>query len=92
MSRDGKDLTAGIGETIGPNAAIAIPPPVTRRWIPQRKAEVVAAVRHGVLTLDEACERYALTVEEFLSWEEMIDRYGLQGLRMNGIQHHRHAH
>ncbi|NTB71722.1 DUF1153 domain-containing protein, partial [Agrobacterium tumefaciens] len=30
-------------------------------------AEVVAAVRGGLLSLEEACERYTLTVEEFLS-------------------------
>ena len=31
---------------------------------------VVAAVRHGLLTFDEACKRYALYAEEYLSWHD----------------------
>jgi len=67
-----------------------LPPSDVKRWVPQRKAEVVAAVRGGVLTLDAACQRYALTVEEYLSWESAISSYGLEGLRITEIQHHRH--
>ena len=92
MGRDGKHLVSVMSGPDGRPAQIVIPPAGTKRWIPQRKAEVVAAVRNGVLTLDQACERYALTAEEFVSWEEAIDHYGLHGLRMNEIQHHRHAH
>jgi hypothetical protein len=29
---------------------------------------VVAAVRHGLLTFDEACKRYAPYAKEFLCW------------------------
>src|SRR5262245_33218680 len=54
---------------IGPNGTVltfsSLPSPKTRRWVARRKAEVVAAVCGGLLTLDEACERYAMTVEEF---------------------------
>jgi hypothetical protein len=32
------------------------------------RALVVAAVRHGLITLDQACNRYALSTEEYLSW------------------------
>ena len=46
-----------------------LPPPTTKRWVIRRKAEVVAAVRGGLLSLEEACARYTLTVEEFLSWQ-----------------------
>ena len=45
-----------------------LPPPDTTRWVIRRKAEVVAAVRGGLLTLEAACERYNLTTEEFESW------------------------
>ena len=31
----------------------------------RRKAEVVAAVRGGLLSLEEACSRYALNSDEF---------------------------
>ena len=55
----------------------------------RRKAEVVAAVRGGLLTLDEACERYRLTNEEFLGWQKSIDSHGLAGLRTTRIQQYR---
>ena len=61
----------------------------TKRWVIRRKAEVVAAVRGGLLSLEEACERYTLTVEEFLSWQMSIDQHGLAGLRTTKIQKYR---
>ena len=66
-----------------------LPPKDTKRWVIRRKAEVVAAVRGGLLSLEEACERYTLTVDEFLSWQRSIDRYGLPGLRATRIQDYR---
>jgi hypothetical protein len=42
-----------------------LPLPDTKRWVIRRKAEVIAAVRGGVLSLDEACSRYALSSAEF---------------------------
>jgi hypothetical protein len=64
----------------------SLPPPDTRRWVPRRKAEVVAAVRDGLLTLEQACERYQLSAEEFSSWERLIDRHGLGGLRVTRLK------
>ena len=58
-----------------------LPPAETKRWVVRRKALVVAAVRAGALSLDDACRRYALTVEEFLGWQNSIERHGLAGLR-----------
>ena len=66
-----------------------LPPQTTKRWVIRRKAEVVAAVRGGLLTLEEACERYQLTVEEFLSWQKAIDQHGLPGLRATRVQQYR---
>lgn len=66
-----------------------LPPPNTERWVIRRKAEVVSAVRGGLLSLDEACERYRLTNEEFLAWQKAIDRWGMQGLRTTRIQQYR---
>lgn len=40
--------------------------------------------------LEEACERYTLTVEEFLSWQSSINSHGLAGLRTTRIQQYRH--
>ena len=78
---------------IGPNGSVLtladLPPRDTTRWVIRRKAELVAAVRGGLLSLEEACERYTLTVDEFLSWQRSIDRHGLPGLRATRVQDYR---
>jgi Protein of unknown function (DUF1153) len=66
-----------------------LPPPTTKRWVIRRKAEVVAAVRGGLLSLGDACNRYRLTVDEFLSWQRSIQRHGLPGLRATRLQEYR---
>ena len=53
-----------------------LPAPSTNRWVIRRKAEVIAAVYGGLVSLEEVCRRYTLTVEEFLSWQSLIDRQG----------------
>ncbi len=78
---------------IGPDGQILtladLPSPSTKRWVIRRKAEVVAAVRGGLITLEEACRRYTLSVEEFLSWQKAIDAFGLAGLRTTRLQDYR---
>ena len=49
----------------------------------------LAAVRGGLLSLEEACSRYTLSVDEFLNWQAAIDKHGLAGLRTTWIQHYR---
>jgi hypothetical protein len=66
-----------------------LPPPNTRRWTVRRKAAVVLAVHHGRIGLDEACQRYMLSPEEFAAWEQAIDRHGIYGLRVTRIQIYR---
>lgn len=78
-----------IGPDGSPLTIADLPPASTRRWVIRRKAEVVAAVRGGLLSLEEACNRYTLTVEEFLSWQTSIDAHGLAGLRTTRIQDYR---
>lgn len=69
-----------------------LPPPGTKRWVIRRKAEVVAGVRAGLISLEEACARYTLSVEEFLSWQRSIDRHGMRGLRTTRLQDYRSIH
>lgn len=66
-----------------------LPPDDTRRWVIRRKAQVVCAVRGGLLSLEEACGRYRLTVEEFLSWQASIERHGLIGLSATRVRAYR---
>ena len=69
-----------------------LPPPETSRWVVRRKAQVVAAVNGGLLSVREACDRYDLTLEELASWQRAIDREGMPGLRATRVQHYRQAH
>jgi hypothetical protein len=46
-------------------------------------------VRGGLLSLGDACARYRLTVDEFLSWQRSIQRHGLPGLRATRLQDYR---
>ena len=78
-----------IGPLGEPLTVADLPSPSTKRWVVRRKAIVVAAVRGGLLTLDEACLRYSITGEEFLAWQRSVDRHGLPGLRTTRIQQYR---
>jgi hypothetical protein len=78
-----------IGPLGEPLTLDTLPPPTTTRWVIRRKAEVVAAVDGGLLTVDEACEHWSLTLEELTSWRRAVDRSGLPGLRVTRIQHYR---
>jgi len=66
-----------------------LPPPGTKRWVVRRKAEVVAAVRAGLISLEEACRRYTLSAEEFESWQRLMTEFGVRGLRTTRIQKYR---
>ena len=78
-----------IGPLGEPLTLDSLPPPETRRWVVRRKAEVVAAVNGGLLTVDEVCDRYSLTLEEFAGWQRAVDRSGMPGLRVTRIQHYK---
>ncbi|MCP4329984.1 MAG: DUF1153 domain-containing protein [Alphaproteobacteria bacterium] len=87
MSKGSKSSKGKVVKIMASRSALAdLPSPNTRRWVPRRKAEVVAAVDKGVLTSEEACERYNLTMEEFESWNEMVRRHGQKGLRVTRLQ------
>lgn len=78
---------------IGPDGRLLtiddLPPPETKRWVIRRKAEVVAGVRHGLISFDEACDRYKLSVDEFLSWERLLEAHGVRGLRTTRLKQYR---
>jgi Protein of unknown function (DUF1153) len=62
-------------------ATESVPPVTTTRWVARRKAQVVGAVQAGLLTIDEACQFYRLTLEEFLSWQRALNLFGVSGLK-----------
>lgn len=91
--QDGKKTSSVNGQVIGPTGRpltlADLPSENTQRWVIRRKAEVVAAVQGGLLSLEEACSRYSLSVEEFLSWQQAINKKGLAGLRATKVQKYR---
>jgi len=78
---------------IGPDGGLLthanLPPSSPGRWIARYKAEIVAAVNGGLLTLEEACDRYALSVEEFLTWRRAEMKFGMKGLRATRLRQYR---
>jgi len=78
-----------IGPLGEPLTRADLPPPDTKRWVIRRKAEVVAAVNGGLLSIDEVLDYYGLTLEEFASWQRTFDRSGMKGLRVTKIKEYR---
>jgi hypothetical protein len=66
-----------------------LPPAGTRIWVAQRKAAVVAAVRRGLISREEAYRRYELSEEELSSWQLSFETYGIEGLRVTYVQQYR---
>ncbi len=82
-----RDWTSPAGVGLIP---ATLPSPDTQRWVARRKAEVVIAVRAGMITLEEACRRYTLSRVEYASWEKALDSRGLPGLSAKRLQEFRH--
>lgn len=68
---------------------VRLPPANTSRWVPSRKADVVRAIRDGVIDRHEACVRYSLSAEELCLWERAFDVVGTAGLRVTRVQIYR---
>jgi hypothetical protein len=75
-----------VAYVVGPDGDVLtlanLPPPDTVRWMPRKKARLVAAVCGGLISLNEACTRYSLSAEEFGRWKSLFDEAGLMGLRV----------
>ena len=63
-----------------------LPPTETKRWVIRRKAAVVTAVKNGAIALDDVCWLYNISVEEFLTWQEMIEKHGNRGLSVTKLK------
>jgi hypothetical protein len=69
-----------------------LPPSGITRWVIHRKAQVVAAVQAGALSLEEVCERYSVSIEEFQAWQRTLQKHGVYGLRTTRSQIYRSSH
>ena len=72
------------GKTIRSRADL--PPEDTARWVVSRKLTVVRAVVYGLISLDEALQTYAISVEEFFTWVDLAAQHGEKGLRTTYAQ------
>ena len=68
-----------------------LPSPETRRWVPRRKARVVAAVEGGLITAEDAFAKYDITEEEYDCWKAAMSKFGMRGLRVTKLNQVRSA-
>ncbi len=66
-----------------------LPPTTTRRWVASRKAAVVKAVCYGLLSQDQALERYGLSEEELQIWMDAVETHGEAALKVTQVQKYR---
>lgn len=66
-----------------------LPPAQTRRWVASRKAAVVRGVSYGLMSKEEALQRYALSEEEFTEWVKAVAVHGEEALKATALQRYR---
>ncbi|QUS35440.1 DUF1153 domain-containing protein [Falsirhodobacter algicola] len=66
-----------------------LPPADTRRWVASRKAIVVRAVAHGLITADDAITIYSLSEEELQGWMRSLSIHGEQALKVTALRRFR---
>ena len=63
-----------------------LPPADTVRWVANKKAILVRAVRAGIISREAALERYNMEEKELAIWEKEFATYGANGLMATKIQ------
>ncbi|WP_292294686.1 DUF1153 domain-containing protein [Marivita sp.] len=66
-----------------------LPPPNTYRWVASRKAVVVEAVVHHLISRNEAIQRYELSEEELDAWIDAALQHGRDALKATTVQRYR---
>jgi len=66
-------------------AEMTLPPSDTVRWVASRKTMVLAAIDAGSLSIEEACLRYRLSIEEIASWSRLTELHGRDGLKTSKL-------
>jgi len=66
-----------------------LPDEDTRRWVASRKASVVRAITHGLITWKEALDVYQLSEEELQAWHAAVEQHGEAALKATTIQRYR---
>ncbi len=68
-----------------------LPPADTVRWVVRRKAQEVCAIREGLITRQDAFDRYGISDAELFSWEKLLEDHGPRALRVTSTQRYRQA-
>ncbi|MEM6386679.1 MAG: DUF1153 domain-containing protein [Pseudomonadota bacterium] len=66
-----------------------LPDQNTRRWVASRKAAVVRAITHGLITWKDALDIYELSDEELQLWHAAVEEHGEVALKATTIQRYR---
>jgi len=66
-----------------------LPARSTSRWVASRKAAVVRAVMHDLITQQDAQERYHISADEFGEWVRAVSEHGETALRTTALQKYR---
>lgn len=66
-----------------------LPEQDTRRWVASRKAAVVRAITHGLITWKDALDIYDLSDEELQTWHAAVELHGEAALKATTIQRYR---
>ncbi|MEL6689934.1 MAG: DUF1153 domain-containing protein [Pseudomonadota bacterium] len=66
-----------------------LPPINTTRWVASRKACVIKGVVAGLITREEACQMYALSMEELESWMSAVRDHGEKALKATQLKRYR---
>jgi len=69
----------------------SLPKSNATRWVTSRKSQLIAAIRDGLLTIEEAAIRYRLTLDELTEWQAAFERHGPKGLKATLVQQFRHV-
>ena len=82
------DRTSHSGETY---VELSLPDPNTVRWVSSRKLAIIHAITEGVISIEDACTTYNLSVEELTSWSKLASRHGRNGLKVTKLSSYRRS-
>jgi hypothetical protein len=63
-----------------------LPPRDIKRWTIRRKAEAIAAIAAGLITVAAAGERWQVSREELEDWQRLFAAHGLRELRATRVE------
>jgi hypothetical protein len=50
------------------------------RWVWSRKLALLNAISSGTLSIEDACDQFSVSMDELVSWQELMQQFGPKGL------------